>query len=504
MIHGHRGAVAGGSRLTVEAGLRALRLGGNAVDAAIAATLMATVAEPLLTGLGGAGLALVRMDGAVRALDFFTAMPGIGHQGPPPPVTELAVDFGVTTQVFHTGPGSIAVPGLPWGVAALHEAHATLPLDELAAPAIAAAREGVLVSPVFATVASLLWPILGRDPEVARRLGPDGRGLQVGERFAWPDMATALTAFCHAGADFFRGGEAAARLFEAFGPHTRLTPEDLASYKPRWTSPLRFSYRDASVWVPGPPSVAGLLVLSALRALEEEGELPPDAFGAEAVLRLARAQRASERFRDDDLTRRLFAPGFLSEAAARLGADQRGAGFTTHISATDAAGNAVAITHSLGETCGAAIPGLGVLLNNFLGEADVNPPEAPRRPGERMFTMCCPTLIQRGDRVIALGTGGSNRIRSAILHGVVYLVDVGLEVEQAVSAPRAHVERGVLHVEAAGRDERAVNAVLSAEPDAVVFPERHLFFGGLHVAATDPDGFVGAGDGRRSGAWGRV
>ena len=484
-----RGAVAAGSRHTVEA-------------------LMAGVAESLLTGLGGAGLAIARVHGQVRVLDLFTAMPGLGREGPPPPLDQIEVDFGVTVQRFHTGPGAIAVPGLPRGLATLHAAHGTLPLDELAAPAVRAAREGVEVSEVFGKVVGLLWPILKRDPDTravfGRRVAGEEDGpLVAGDTFSWPALGDSIAAYGASGGSWLEEGQGSERLFSELGPHTRLTPLDMSSYRATWGEPLRLRYRDATLWVPGPPSVAGLLVIEALRALEDEGPMPPLG-SAEAIRRLARAQELAEGQRAG-LNQRLFHEDFLSAALARLRADRSGAaGFTTHISAVDGEGSAVAITHSLGETCGRAIPGTGVLLNNFLGESDVNPEDAPRPPGARLYTMCCPSLLVRGDRVTALGTGGSNRIRSAILHGVVNLVDYELSPEEAVAAPRAHVERGVLHVEAAGRAEGVIAEIKAERPDLVVFEDRHLFFGGLHVAGTAERGFVGAGDQRRSGTWGRA
>lgn len=501
-----RGAVAAGSRHTVEAGLRALRLGGNAVDAAIAASLMAGVAEPLLTGLGGAGLAMVRVAGQVRALDLFTAMPGLGREGAPPPLDEIDVDFGVTVQRFHTGPGAIAVPGLPRGLATLHAAHGTLPLDELGAPAAAAAAKGVEVSEVFGRVAGLLWPILRRDEAVRAvfaRPGEPDQPLRAGDTFAWPALGASIAAYCESGGDWLERGQGSERLFSALGPRTRLTALDMSSYRATWGAPLRCRYRDATLWVPGPPSVAGLLVLEALRALEDGGAMPPLG-SADAVRRLTAAQELAEGQREG-LNQRLFDEDFLSGALRRLRADRRGsAGFTTHISAVDGEGNAVAITHSLGETCGEEIPGTGVLLNNFLGESDVNPADAPRAPGERLYTMCCPCLLERGDQVVALGTGGSNRIRSAILHGVVNLVDYGLAPDAAVAAPRSHVEQGVLHIEAAARSQDVLAALQAERPDLVIFEDRHLFFGGLHIAGAGAGGFVGAGDLRRSGTWGRA
>ena len=489
------GAVAAGSPRVVDAGLRALRLGGGAVDAVIAATLVSCVVEPLLGGLGGAGLAMVRLGGQARCLDFFTAMPGLGTDAAPP-MDEIVVDFGVTRQTFHAGPGAVAVPGLPAGLAALHAAGGTLPLDVLAEPAIAAAQEGFEVTPVLATVASLLTPILGRDPAVAAAFAPTGRPVRAGERFRWPQMGEGIAAFARSGGALWTG-PVGARVLEVLGPRSRLNAEDLGRYRATWATPLQVAFRDAVITLPGPPSVAGLLVCRALRALEPTAAEAPGT--AAEVTRLARAWAEAEAGRAD-VTERLFAPDFVARALA----ETRNAGFTTHISAIDGRGDAVSLTHSLGETAGVAVPELGLLLNSFLGESDVNPPAHPRPPGGRLYTMCCPTLVERGDRVTVLGTGGSSRIRSAILQGVVNQVDHGLDPGPSVMAPRAHLEQGVLHVEAPGRPAGAVSTLRDQHPDLVVFEAPHLFFGGLHTVASDGDRFLGAGDARRDGAWGRV
>lgn len=497
-----RGAVAGGSHATVQAGLAALRAGGNAIDAAVAASLMAAVAEPLLTGPYGAGLATVHVGGETRVVDFFTAKPGLGRGAQSDPlIDELTVDFGPTVQRFHVGPGTVAVPGLPSGLWALHERWGRLDMAQLAAPAIAASREGVEVSPVFARVAQMFWPVLSRDPEAAALFGPAGRVLQAGDRFRCPELGLTLARYAQEGPRLFTHGELASRALEALGENTWLTEQDLRAYTVSLHDPLRLAHRGTEVLLPGPPSVAGVLVAAALRDLAVGGALP-DALGADEVIRLVAAQRAAETLRADQLNARLFDPLFLANLRSRLQLD--GAGFTTHISAVDGEGSAVSITSSLGETAGRLVPGTGVLLNNFLGEADVNPPDGGREPGERLFTMCCPTLLTSGDRVVALGTGGSNRIRSAILHGVIYLVDHALPPTRAVAAPRCHVERGVVHLEAPGRDAGTVATLEARWPDLRRFDTPDLFFGGLHVVSWGLDGFDGAGDPRRCGAYGVV
>ncbi|MEC8193864.1 MAG: gamma-glutamyltransferase, partial [Myxococcota bacterium] len=183
------GAVAGGSQPTVNAGLAALDNGGNAVDAAIASTLMAGVAEPLLTGLGGSGMATVRFNGVVEQCDFFADMPGLAApDAPAAPMDTVQIDFGPTTQEFLVGPGSASVPGVPAGLWALHERYGTVPMPVLAAPAIAAAVEGIPVTAGFERVVELLWPIVSRSEALRSLFAPNGTRLREGDTFVFPAL----------------------------------------------------------------------------------------------------------------------------------------------------------------------------------------------------------------------------------------------------------------------------------------------------------------------------
>ncbi len=181
-------------------------------------------------------------------------------------------------------------------------------------------------------------------------------------------------------------------------------------------------------------------------------------------------------------------------------------GSTTHISVVDSDGDAVGVTTSNGESCGHLVPGTGIAMNNFLGEEDINPRGFhAQRPGEHMLTMMCPTILRHpaGDgRVAVLGSGGSNRIRSAILRVLSALADdPSLPLIDAVNLPRVHVEGDVVNVETADLPADLL-ASLDAEFGTVVrFPEPNMFFGGVHCVRTGPDGVEGAGDHRRGGVF---
>lgn len=515
-----KGAVAAGSPLTVKAGLLAFEAGGNAVDAAVAAQLMACVAEPLLTGLAGAGLAMVRMGGKVDVVDMFSTVPLLSSQAAPSP-DSVEIDFGPTRQVFHVGPASVAVPAVPAGLWAMHQRHGRLPMSQLVKPAAEAAVRGVPVTEGFERVLALLWPIQQRDEGCAAIFGqPSLHGrpttpLRAGDTFSNPALSRTLLRFAAEGPALFSEGVVAEAILDALGVQGRLREDDLRDYRPRLLDPLLYHYRDARVWLPPAPSLAGLLVAQALRNLEDNGPMPPMA-SMRQLRFLCHALDRIDTTRKGPLRARLFdagfvdgfvsalAPGERGEEHAHGRVEPRGPGNTTHITTVDAAGNVVAITTSLGETAGLMAGNTGVVLNNLLGEADVNPPDVALAPGGRLMTMCCPTLVDLGGSVFGMGSGGSSRIRSAILHGIVFLTDHALSAEEAVVAPRVHVEDGIAHLETDGRLSATVQAMRASPWQVRQFTGHNMFFGGLNIAGLDRSGFQGAGDPRRSGAYGEV
>ena len=493
-----KGAVSAGHPLAVEAGLGALRAGGSAVDAAIASMLTSCVAEPLLTGLLGGGVATIRMNGAVEVCDFFSNAPGRATPSAAPlPMDLVELDFGPTTQTFRVGGGSVAVPGMPHGIIAMHARYGRLPLERLVAPAVEASRQGVMVTAGFARVNRLLWPILKRDPEIVAMFARDGEPLTEGDLFRCPALGDTLALFADEGLEAFTHGVLGDALLRCLGPGSLLSSEDLRENRARFLEPLVVPFRGATVWLTGPPSVGGLLVAHSIHSVEREQPLR-DPLSAQSLEVLAESLRNAESMLGDSFYRELFEPGFAERFTGNASA-----GYTTHLSVVDEAGNAVAVTSSLGETAGIVVPGTGLLLNNFLGEEDVNPKGAECSAGKRLVTMCCPTLLEHDGWVIAMGSGGSSRIRSAVLHGVVFLVDGGMLAAQAVRAPRVHVEAGVVRFEAEARAPGVVEAVEARYPDAVRFEELGMYFGGLHLVGGRNGEFAGAGDPRRSGAFGK-
>jgi gamma-glutamyltranspeptidase/glutathione hydrolase len=503
-----KGAVSAGSPYTTEAGLHALRSGGNAIDAAIASTLMAGVAEPLLSGIGGAGMATVRFDGQIDCVDFFSNMPGIGASGPPSASMEdISIDYGPTTQSFLVGNAAAAVPGVPCGISAMHERYGSLPMSTLALPAIRAAQEGVPVTAGFERVCELLWPILNRTDAVRALFSRNGRPLKQGDQFVCPDLADTIHSFAEQGPDYFTNGAGAQAILNHLGTENQMTSADLQAQQAVIRKALPVRYRDATLWIPSAPSAAGISLAHSLSVLESQGPLL-NPTGVETISRIAEALNSTFAMRGKPFLSDLFTDGFAASFLARVQASRMGTkgatpGYTTHISTVDEQGNAVSITHSLGETAGEVAGNTGVLINNFLGEADVNPPFFQRPAGGRLITMCCPSILELSDgRFIALGSGGSSRIPTAVLHGTIYLTDACWPVEKAVTGPRTHIEGDALHVETWNRGPLTMEAVAERWPNHIRFDGPNMFFGGLHMAGVGPNGFCGSGDSRRSGSYG--
>ncbi len=517
-----RGAVAAGDHRTLEAGLRALRLGGNAVDAAVAAGLTALVVEPLLTGFGGGGVALVRDPaGRVTVLDFFAAVPGLQRAAAGrPAMVAVPVDYGAEQQTFHIGRGSIAVPGVPAGLEALQRRFGRLPLAQLAEPAVGYARDGFAAGPNLRVAAELLTHLLQTDPEASALYFPGGELVPDGATLRHHGLAETIEGFAREGAARFYTGELGRRLLDyAGGEHGWLTGPDLEAYAVVERPPLDSAYRGATLRTNPPPAAGGALLAYALGVLERASG-PLEALGGDELVRIARSMAVADAAREalhDELDDPAAVARLLGEdglrrgaralAAGASGAADAGPGHTTHLSTADAEGWMVSYTSSNGETCARLLPGSGVLLNNFLGEEDLQSPTgAARAPGERIRTMMTPSLLQLPDgSAVVFGSGGANRIRGALLQTTLHLVDRGLPLREAVVHPRLHHEGGICRVEVASGLAEHVPALEAALGPVVRFEDLHMYFGGVHAVRRTPDGrFEGAGDPRRGGAYGEI
>ncbi len=511
------GAVAAGHEQTAHAAASILREGGNAFDAALAALCCACVAEPVLASLGGGGFLLAHPVGQAPIIyDFFVQTPL--HKCPPESVDfrPIQADFGDASQEFHIGLGAAATPGAIKGLFLIHSERCRLPLELLTQPARELAIVGAVVNPLQHYISTVVEPILRCTPAAfaLHRSPGDPRHLAaVGERVPMPGFADSLLTLAREGGDLFYRGEMGATLVRECrerGGH--LSMADLAAYRVIKRNPLHLHYRHAHLLTNPPPSLGGLLIGLSLALMRKAGTAPHPWGGLEQLLWTARAMESTQRLRREaGLHERVHrmsdtdepVNSLLRDHAHVLETNPRGRRGTTQISILDAQGNLASMTLSNGEGCGYVLPGMDIMINNMLGEEDLNPHGFHRWPeNRRIASMMSPSALELDDGTrIATGSGGSNRIRSAILQVVSNLVDYGMDVRQAVEAVRIHYESGLLNLEPP-RNDLLCQDLEGEFPRQCLWNEPNLFFGGAHTVIQRPDGSLdGAGDPRRGGVF---
>ncbi|NEQ52538.1 MAG: gamma-glutamyltransferase [Leptolyngbya sp. SIO3F4] len=509
------GVVAAGHEKTAAAAVEILNQGGNAFDASVAGVLASCVAESVLTSLAGGGFLLAHTGvGESVLFDFFSQTPAGKTLKQPLDFYPIHADFGDTVQEFHIGLGAMAVPGVLKGLVHVHQKLGRLPLDVVVEPAISLARQGVIVNDFFAYVYGLLKPILLATEGSRAIYAPAGRLLQTGDRLSMPEFADALKRLVDQGIDVF-WQEIAAQITQTQGGY--LTDKDFDQYQVIERQPLCLDYHGTQLLTNPPPSAGGGLIACSLELLAD-CDLAVHG-SSEHLLALSQVMRFTNMARRDGYDSRLQEPDVAKEF---LSTDHLGQyrqelrdeiallnstkianklGSTTHLSVIDDDGNAASVTTSNGEGSSYVIPGTGIMVNNMLGEEDLNPHGFHQwEPNQRMSSMMAPTMVLRdGHPYLVLGSGGSNRIRTAIFQVISNLVDFDMCLEAAVAAPRIHWENNVFHLEP-GFDQAALGHIIgSAKP--VWWQAQSMFFGGVHAVGVDQNGVLhGAGDSRRRGA----
>ncbi len=489
-----------------------LREGGNAVDAAVAAVLMSFVCESPLTGPGAGGFMLVHTaEGEDHLLDFFVSAPGrdLGEREPSP-LMPIEVEFAPgATQVFNVGASSCGAYGTTAGLAQALERFGSMPLAELCAEPARVARDGVELNEMQAFILRILAPILTSTPECSAIYAPEGRPAREGEHIHLPELGDLLGRLGSEGPGFLYEGDVAAAasdyVLERGG---LLTPADLAAYEVIEREPARAAYGGREVLTNPPPSSGGILIADALELLarlSKPGDLPALVGVMESVNNARDAEflegLASERYHDiflaDEALERV-----AGEVARDLDHRSNRLGNTTHLAAMDADGACATCTCSNGSCSGVVVPGTGLHLNNMLGEEDLNPLGFHRQqPGARVPSMMSPTVVLRdGEVEAALGSAGSNRIRSAVLQTILGVIDGALGAQAAVNRPRLHFENDVVEAEP-GFDDEQLRAIERAGWKVDRWNERNLYFGGVQAVVRDraTGALTGGGDPRRGG-----
>jgi gamma-glutamyltranspeptidase/glutathione hydrolase len=526
----HSGVIAAGDKGTAAAGAAILEQGGNAVDAAVGAAFASFIAEIGVVHLGGSGIAQIfdPQQGSAITYDFFSAMPGLGSSRAVEALDfeKVTINFGPTTQDFYLGRGSVAVPGNIFGLCRMAADHGRLPLATILQPAIRLAKEGLSIAPFQAETCDLLRPLYTHTPEMRSVFLKDGRIIQPHDHLFIPNLAETLEQLAREGVDFARNGRLAQAILNDQAMNGGLlTARDLESYEVFQRPSIRLRNRAYDILLPPPSSSGGALTAFTLKLLSHF-ELAAIPHGStrymqllyEAMAATTRARpvwdKAIEEQTAEDaigyFLSDVFVFHYVREVQAAIEGEAQFPAFTeptfhpdtSHLSVIDGDGLAVSLTTTAGESAGYIVPGTGYIPNNILGEADLHPNgfhSSP--PGERIATMMTPTIVLKDGRIrLVLGSGGSIRIRSAILQVLTNLLDYHMSLDKAVNTNRIHLEEGVLQCEA-GYDSAAVDGLEELGYEVNRWDKRSIYFGGAHSVSWSEDGrLVAAGDNRRGGS----
>ncbi|MTH63083.1 gamma-glutamyltransferase [Paracoccus sp. DK608] len=473
-VWAQNGMVSAQERVAAGVGRDILARGGNAVDAGVAVAFALAVTLPRAGNIGGGGFMLVHdaASGQTQAIDYREMAPA----GASRDMFLNAQGEADSEKSLRSGAAS-GVPGTVAGMRMALERHGSMDWAEVIAPAIRLASEGITVTPELADSIEASREELSAHPaSAAIFFKPDGSGWQPGEVLVQADLARTLRAVAEQGPDgFYKGpvAEGIARAVQAAGGP--MTVEDLAAYKPVLRDPVRGSYRGYDIVSMPPPSSGGVHLIQILNILEG---YPIGALGhnsAETIhlmaeaMKLAYADR-SEYLGDPDfvdvpvaaLTSKDYAASLRAkiQSGFAMPSDMIGPGDpgpyesdqTTHFSIIDKDGNAVSNTYTINLDYGSGLvaEGTGVLMNNEMDDFSAKPgvPNAfgliggeanAVAAGKRPLSSMTPTLVLKDGKVwLATGSPGGARIITTVLQVVMNMIDHGMNVAEASTAPRIH------------------------------------------------------------------
>ena len=464
--------VASDHPLSSLAGLEILKQGGNAVDAACAATFAQSVVNPAGSGIGGGGFMLIKLakkKGAL-VLDFRETAPAASHK-------RMYLKKGLSRKASRNGGLAVGIPGEVKGCAEAIRRYGKLSLKRVLAPAIRYAKQGFPIGHHLAVTLRHRQKLLRHYKALAQVFYPKGKLLKLGQHFKRPRLAKTLTAIANQGPDVFYKGWIAKDIVTAVRKQGGiLTLQDLANYKIKWRKPLATRYRGHRVYTMPPPSSGGIVIVQALNMLRRK-KLTAMGLNSSAYLHFlsevfqhAFADRA--RFLGDAdfvkiplgwLTSQKYADRMLRRISNKVKsprsygsrkkpkAAHRGGG-TSHLSVIDVEGNAVALTSTINTAFGSKVmaPRSGIILNNEMDDFTTNPgkPNAfgliqsnnnSIVPGKRPLSSMSPTIVVKHNRVrLVLGGSGGPTIITGTLQVLLNVLDFKLELADAVSRSRIH------------------------------------------------------------------
>ena len=465
--------IATGNEHTSRAAAQILDEGGNAYDAILAALFMSFVSEPLLSSPGGGGYLLAQPNkDKAQIFDFFAQTP-YSKDVVEKDFYPIIGNFGATQQEFHIGMSSVATPGIPAGIFAIHNQLGTMDLKQIAAPAIKKAREGIKVNTIGAEVIKILTPILKSSCHAKAIFStPQKNLLKEGDIQSNKYLATFLENLASNPMDWFYFDTPAQNIVNDMKYNNGLlTVQDFENYQVIVREPLSLELNNWKILTNSHPTSGGKLITEQIRHALKSPARSDEQKIIEAMIN-------ADKFKN--------ITGFESSKG------------TTHMSVIDADNNVASMTVSNGEGSGYVVPNGGFMLNNFLGEEDINTNGFFNfAENSRMASMMSPTILSNGKNKIALGTGGSNRIKTALFQVIWHLIVNDFTLDQAINAPRFHYENGVLDMEHGINKESVISLNIPFE-DTVSWLHRSLYFGGVNAVQHGTKNLA-IGDSRRNG-----
>ena len=464
------GMVVSENALASAVGVLVLEEGGTAMDAAVATAFALAVTHPSAGNIGGGGFLLHRSAaGEAETFDFREIAPAAAS------ATMFLRNGTYDPDLHHNSHLAVGVPGTVAGLHLGWKAHGRLPWRRLLEPAIALARDGFVVTDALARNIEYVLPALRKYPASLDQFTRSGAPLVAGDRLRQPDLARTLGRIAAEGpAGFYEGTTAELIEKEMARGGGLITRSDLRAYAPRRRAPLRGTYRGYEVLSIPPPSSGGVALLEMLNTLEGYDLSAKGFASAAAVHLLAEASRRAYADRARFLGDPDFVPGMpvdrliskdyaaalrrtiREDRASRSSPDRFDwpveSAQTTQVSVVDKDRNAVSLTYTLEDDFGSKIvvPGAGFLLNNEMG--DFNPGAGLTSaegligtdpnlaaPGKRMLSSMTPAIVSRdGKLFMAIGTPGGRYIINTVLQVIVNVVDFGMNIQEAIDAPRVH------------------------------------------------------------------
>lgn len=527
------GMVTSDAPLATEAGVAILRAGGNAIDAAVATAFALAVVYPEAGNLGGGGFMVARLaDGGTAALDF-------REKAPLAATRDMYLDAaGEVTEASTVGYRASGVPGSVAGLWAAHKRYGALPWADVVAPAIGLAEDGFIVNERLAASLAAESEKLRAFPGSVKLYFRDGETLKAGTLWRNPELAAVLRRIADEGpAGFYRGRTAELIVAEMQRGGGLISAEDLAAYEPAWREPVRFDYRGYHV-VSMPPASSGGITLALMANIVEGYDLRSMGWHSpEALHVMTEAMRRAFADRNHylgdpdfvDIPRaRLLSKAYAAsrresidlhhatrsmDVAPGIGAGDAEGTETTHFSVVDGQGNAVAITTTLNFLFGSGVTvdGAGLVLNDEMDDFAAKPGtpngfglvqgEANAiAPGKRMLSAMTPTVVLSpdGQPFVITGARGGPRIISAVFQILSNVVDYGMDIAAAVSAPRIHHQHlpDVLYYEAGGLPGETIQAL---EAMGHHVQARNAYIGNAPSILRRPGRWTGVADPRVGG-----